>query len=115
MRNLFLIFFAVLLSLPLFSQKGDAIFFKSLSSQRSVHPTVRKASLGMYNNFTIRDSLLYFTNSFEKAVLQGKSAGAIKPQTIKTARKMYPGRSSRAVNSRLKLYAAEGKKRRGYR
>lgn len=115
MKKLVLIIFALGISLTVFGQ-SEKTFFKSLSKQRSVHPTVRKASVGISNNFTIRDSLLYFTNSFEKAVLQGRSAGAIKPATIRSAQKKYPGKSYRAVSSRLKLYAQEGKSpRRRYR
>lgn len=108
MKKLILIVFALGISLTIFGQ-SEKTFFNSLSKQRSVHPTVRKASVGISNNFTIRDSLLYFTQSFEKAVLSGRPAGAIKPTTIREAQKKFPGRSYKAVSSRLKLYASEGK------
>lgn len=114
MKKLILIVFALGISLTVFGQ-SEKLFFKSLSQQRSVHPTVREASMGISNSFTIRDSLLYFTQSFEKAILQGRSAGAIKPTTIRTAMKKYPGTSYRAVSNRLKLYAEEGKSTSKYR
>jgi hypothetical protein len=108
MKKLVLVVLALGISLTVFGQ-NEKLFFKSLSKQRTVHPTVREASMGISNNFTIRDSLLYFTQSFEKAVLSGRSAGAIKPTTIRAAQKKFPGKSYRAVSSRLKLYADEGK------
>jgi len=57
--------------------------------------------------------LFYFTQSFEKAILRGRSAGTIKPTTIKAALKKYPGSSLKAVRQRLNYYATEaGSKRR---
>ena len=109
MKKLLFILLVAGLSFPAFGQSGNARFFKSLSQQRGVHPTVKKASIGLSNNFTIRDSLLYFTQSFEKAVLQGKPAGQIKPQLVRAAQKKFPGNNYRAVSNRLKLYATEGK------
>ena len=111
MKKLFFILLVAGFSLPLLGQGGNALFFKKLSIQGGVHPTVKAASIGIYNNFIIRDSLLYFTQSFEKAVLQGKSAGAVKPTLIKAAQKKYPGKSPRAVSNRLKMYASESKGR----
>ena len=110
MKKLFLILFVAVLSLPAFGQKAEATFYKKLSTQRSVHPTVKKASIGLAKNFTIRDSVVYFTRSLEKAVLKGKPGGAIKPTLIKTALKKYPGNSYKAVRSRARMYATEGKK-----
>ena len=109
MKKLFLILIVAGLSFPVIGQSGSAKFYKSLSTQRGVHPTVKKASASLSRNFTIRDSLLYFTRSFEKAVLSGKSAGLIKPELVKTAQKKYPGNNYRAASNRLKLYATEGK------
>ena len=105
----FLILFVIGLSLPAFSQKGKASFYKDLSLKKSVHPVIREASADIYRNFTIRDSVVYSTQTFEKAVLQGKPAGSIKPSLVRTARKKYPGSGYRAVSNRLSLYATEGK------
>ncbi|MCB0631609.1 MAG: hypothetical protein R2824_15545 [Saprospiraceae bacterium] len=107
MKKLLILLFAFGLALPMFAQ-NNKLFFKSLSQQRGIDPTVKKASLGMYNNY-INDSLLYFTSTFEKAVLQGKSAGAVKPELVKTALKKYPGNTLAAARRRLELYATEGK------
>lgn len=112
MKKLFLILFVAGLSFPVFGQRSDANFYKSLSIYRGIHPTIKEASTGIYNNFTIRDSLLFFTNTFEKAVLQGKPAGAIKPDLVRYAQKKSPGKSYQAVTTRLKIYATESKKRR---
>lgn len=113
MKNLFLILFVIGLSLPVFGQRSsEATFYKSLSTSRGVHSSVKLASAGIYNNFTIRDSLLYFTSRLEKAVLQGKPAGTIKPELVKYAQKKSPGSSYRAVSTRLKIYATESKNQR---
>jgi hypothetical protein len=66
MKKLVLVVLALGISLTVFGQ-NEKLFFKSLSKQRTVHPTVREASMGISNNFTIRDSLLYFTQSFEES------------------------------------------------
>ena len=111
MKKLFLFLLVIGLSLPGMAQNKskDAVFYKSLSKDRSVHPTVKKASIGLYNNFTIRDSLLYYTRSFEKLILQGKRGGTIKPATVRSAMKKFPGNNYKAASQRLKLYATEGK------
>lgn len=96
--------------MPAMAQKGEVKFFKKVSSQRSIDPAVKKASLGISRSYTIRDSLLYFTRSFENAVLKGRRAGAVKPSLIKMAQKKYPGTSYSAITRRLKLYATEGDK-----
>lgn len=110
MKKLLLLLFVLGLTLPTLAQRGDALFFKRLSSKSGVHLTVREASLGIYNNFTIRYSLLYFTQSFEKEILRGRSAGTIKPTTIKAANKKYPGKSTSAIRQRLSYYATESKR-----
>ena len=110
MKKLLVILFAIGLSLPILAQRGEADFFKTLSRQSSIHPVVKRASIGLSKNSMILDSLLYFTNMLEKAVLEGKPANAIKPDLVKTAQKRYPGNTQQAVRNRLKLYATEGKK-----
>lgn len=96
--------------MPAMAQRGEVKFFKKVSSQRSIDPAIKQASLGISRNYTIRDSLLYFTRSFEKAVLRGRRTGAVKPSLIKTAQKKYPGTSYSAITRRLKFYATEGNK-----
>ena len=94
-------------SYPLLSQ--NATFYKDLSARGGVDPVVKKASQGIYNNYRILDSLLYFTNTLESAVLKGRPAGNITPELVKTAQKKYPGTSYDALTRRLKLYET-GKK-----
>ncbi len=114
MKNLILALFFIGLSFPVIAQNSSS-FYRSLSKQRSVHPTVRKASVGISKNFTIRDSLLYYTRSFERAVLQRRPAGNVKPDLVRVALKKYPGSSHRAVSSRLRMYATESNSRRSPR
>lgn len=91
------------------SRSKDAVYFKNLTLQKNVSPEIKTASLGISRNFNgfVLDSLIYFTQTFEKAVLSGKSAGAVKPSLVKSALKKYPGTTKQALNSRLKLYATE--------
>lgn len=111
MKNLLLLFLIIGISMPVAAQKrNEAYFFKKVSLQRSIDPTVKQASLGISRNYTIRDSLLFFTRSFETAILKGRRAGAVKPTLIKEAQKRYPGTSYSAVTRRLQFYATEGKK-----
>ncbi len=110
MKKLLFLLLLTGISFTAFGQKGDAAFFKSLSTQRTVHPSIKEASVGIANNFTIRDSLLYFTQSFESAILKGRSAGAVKPELVRTAQKKYPGTSLKAIQSRLRIYATESEK-----
>lgn len=108
MKNLLLLLLAFGLTLPMSAQSGGKSFYKALALKRNIDPAIKKASAGVYRTYGLRDSLLYFTARFEKAVLQTKSAGAIKPEIIKLAQKKYPGNTLRAVRSRLELYAKEG-------
>lgn len=110
MKKLFLLLVAIGFSLPIFAQGDNTLYFKKLSTQRGIHPTVKKASIGIYNNFGIRDSIRIYTRSLEKAVLQRKPAGNIKPELVKVALKKYPGNSNKALRSRLKMYGIQGKK-----
>ena len=64
-------------------------FFKKMSTNRKVHTSVRKASVGIYKNFTIRDSVVHYTRSFEKAILKRKPAGNIKPELVRLAMRKY--------------------------
>lgn len=109
MKKLLVLIFAIGLTLPMIAQSGGKQFFKTLSQQRGIHPTIKEASAGLYKNYTIRDSLLYFTGRLEQSILQGKSASVIKPETVKMAQRKFPGKSLKAVRSRLELYATEGK------
>jgi hypothetical protein len=103
-----LLFSGLMLSVT--AQKGEALFFKSLSAQKNVDPIVKKASVGLYKHHSlINDSLLYYMATFEKAVLQGKAAGPVKPEVVRTAQKKYPGSDPAAVENRLKMYAKAGK------
>jgi len=110
MKKLFFILLAFGLSIPAFAQRSQTTFFKTLSQQRGLDPIVRKATIGLSKNGIIADSLLYFTSTLEKAVLQGKSAGTLKPDLIKAAQQKYPGNTVTAVNNRLKLYATESRR-----
>jgi hypothetical protein len=112
MKNLILVLLLAGCSMSAFAQKGnvDSQFYKTLSTQKNVDPVVRKLSADLSRNNIMADSLLNFTASFEKAILQGRSGGAIQPELVKEAMKKYPGNNIKAVNSRLRIYATEGKK-----
>lgn len=114
MKNFLFLVLALGLSLSATGQKStpETAFFKNLSGQPSVDPAVRKAALSISRNPIILDSLIYNTPLLEKAVLSGKSGGAVKPELVKTALKKYPGTDIKAVRNRLKYYATEGSKTR---
>lgn len=96
-------------SFPAMGQKSGPAFFRDLSRANGVDQTVKKASAGIYNNYIILDSLIYFTRTLETSVLQGKQAGSITPALVKTAQKRFPGTSKTALTQRLQYYATEGK------
>lgn len=110
MKKLLLLVLVIGFSFPVIGQKSsDAVFFKNLSTQRSIDPMIRKAAFGISKNYLIADSLLYYMPIFERAVLSGKTAGTINPTLVKTAQRQYPGNDYKAVMNRMKLYSTEGK------